>query len=145
MELFADIGRILLYFFLICCILELAVIILDGLLTSNYGYKASDLYSDANLTIPWNFATDKINGGRARVYVKTSGGLTVTFNSPGGTAVDSVGVTPNASGLGKIPVPATPTKDGYTFVGWVVGNPYNSKVWDFNTNVISYDRTMYAK
>lgn len=66
--------------------------------TGSGSTNASDLYSDAKLTIPWNFATDKISGCRARVYVKTSGGLTVTFDSQGGTAVDSVGVTPNAGG-----------------------------------------------
>lgn len=116
---------------------------LDSLLTSNYGYKASDLYSDAKLTIPWNFATNKIGVGNNRVYVKTYG-FTVKFDSQGGSAVNSVTVTPT-NGLAKIPVPATPTKSGYTFKGWVVGNPYNSVLWDFNTKQISYDVTMYAK
>ncbi|MZK53135.1 transglutaminase domain-containing protein [Clostridium beijerinckii] len=115
----------------------------DGLLTSNYGYKASDLYSDAKLTIPWNFATNKINATNNRVYVKTYG-FTVKFDSQGGSAINSVTVT-STNGLAKIPVPATPTKDGYTFKGWVVGNPYNSVLWDFNTKQISYDVTMYAK
>lgn len=123
---------------------EIKNIPLDGLLTSTYGYNASDLYSDGKLTVPWNFATNKISFNNHKVFVKTYG-FTVKFDSQGGTSVSSVNVTPEANGFGKIPVPTTPTKDGYTFVGWVVDNPYNSKVWDFNTNVIQYDRTMYAK
>lgn len=67
------------------------------------------------------------------------------FDSQGGTEVDSVNVTRGANGSGKVPVQAIPTRDGYTFVGWVVDNPRNSVVWKFDTNVISYDVTFYAK
>jgi uncharacterized repeat protein (TIGR02543 family) len=78
------------------------------------------------------------------LYVKLST-ISVTFDSQGGTAVDAIGVSPDANGRCKIPVPTTPTRDGYTFVGWVVGNPNNSKIWDFNTFEISYGSTLYAK
>jgi uncharacterized repeat protein (TIGR02543 family) len=122
---------------------EVKNIPIDSLLTSNYGYKASDLYSDGACTIPWNFSTDKIGVGHNRVFVKTSG-FTVKFDSQGGSAVDSETVTPT-NGLAKVTEPAAPTKDGYTFKGWAVGNPYNSVLWKFDTNVISYNVTMYAK
>jgi len=76
---------------------------------------------------------------------KKTNSFTVKFDSQGGSAIDSMSVTREANGTGKVPAPATPTKDGYTFVGWAVNNPHNSVVWDFNTKVISYDVTMYAK
>lgn len=123
---------------------EVKNIPLNGLLTETYGYNAADLYSDGKLTIPWNFATDKISGFRNRVYVKTYG-FTVTFDSQGGTQIDSETVTPEANGRGKVTEPTAPTRDGYTFLGWAVGNPYNSVLWKFDTNEISYDVTMYAK
>lgn len=123
---------------------EIKNIPIGSLLTETYGYNASDLYSDGKLTIPWNFATDKTSFANHRVYVKTYG-FTVKFDSQGGTQIDSEVVTPEASGRGKVTEPTAPTKDGYTFKGWAVGNPYNSVLWKFDTNEISYDVTFYAK
>ena len=39
---------------------------------------------------------------------------TVTFNSNGGSAINSVEVEENK----KVTAPAAPTKEGYNFVGW---------------------------
>jgi len=52
---------------------------------------------------------------------------TVTFDSDGGSAVASATVTSGA----KVTKPADPTKTGYTFAGWYVGET----AYDFNTAV----------
>ena len=61
--------------------------------------------------------------------------FTVTFNSDGGSAVESQQVESGA----KATKPADPTKSGYTFVGW-----YNGEVaFDFNTPITA-DITLTA-
>lgn len=61
---------------------------------------------------------------------------TVTFNTNGGSAVAAQTV---ASGQ-AIQVPANPTKDGYTFVGWTLnGNDYNTG------NAVTGNITLVAK
>ena len=66
---------------------------------------------------------------------------TVTFNSNGGTAVESItGVAHNS----RIAEPAAPTRLGYIFGGW-----YKQKeladVWRFNRDRVTADITLYAK
>ncbi len=61
---------------------------------------------------------------------------TVTFDSNGGTAVNSVTV---AAGE-KVAAPATPVKEDYVFSGWEGAEG----MWDFNSSVTS-DMTLVAK
>lgn len=116
---------------------------INGLVTSTYGYKATDMYRDALCTIPWNFATDRVFSGYIAIYVKIPT-ISVTLDSRGGTAVKSMELKPDANGYCKIPTPVSPTRSGYTFTGWVVGSPDNSTVWDFKTWTVTYDETLYA-
>ena len=53
--------------------------------------------------------------------------VSVTFNSMGGSAVADQIVTKG----GKITEPEAPTKEGYTFAGWM----RNGKAFDFNTEI----------
>ena len=64
---------------------------------------------------------------------------TVTFVTNGGNTVASQTV---AAG-GKATAPTTPTKDGYTFVGWYSDSGLEN-AYDFNT-VVTGDITLYAK
>jgi len=89
-----------------------------------------------------NYNTARIDS--VEVNKKTNS-FTVKFDSQGGSAVDSMSVTRGANGRGVVTEPTTPTKDGYTFLGWVISNPHGSALWKFDTNVISYDVTFYAK
>lgn len=59
----------------------------------------------------------------------------VTFDSDGGTKINSQTVVKE----GKVEIPTTPTKKGYTFVQWQL----NGKKYDFSANVVS-DITLKA-
>ncbi|HHW31855.1 MAG TPA: hypothetical protein GXX20_09325, partial [Clostridiaceae bacterium] len=65
---------------------------------------------------------------------------TVTFDSNGGSSVDSIANVPHGS---IIEEPATPTKVGYTFDGWYKDQEFTEK-WDFETNKVESDITLYA-
>jgi len=64
----------------------------------------------------------------------------VTFDSNGGSAVQSVNVTDGA----RIEKPNDPTKPGYSFKGWYRENTYHQE-WNFSTDVVTADLTLYAK
>ena len=61
---------------------------------------------------------------------------TITFNSDGGTDVESQTVTEGE----RVSEPAAPTKEGYTFIGWYDGDTK----FDFTTR-IAKDYTLTAK
>ena len=62
---------------------------------------------------------------------------TVTFNSNGGTPVESRQVAMN----GKIGDPGIPEKEGYVFDGWYNGN----LEWDFSMDMVKSDITLSAR
>ena len=65
---------------------------------------------------------------------------TVAFNTMGGNACDSQSVLFN----GLVVKPSDPSKDGYIFAGWYKEADYQTK-WDFTTDKITSDVTIYAK
>jgi uncharacterized repeat protein (TIGR02543 family) len=64
---------------------------------------------------------------------------TVTFNSQGGSAVNSF----KASYHSTIPVPAEPTRTGYTFKGWY-RDAACTLPWYFATQIVTANTTIYA-
>lgn len=67
--------------------------------------------------------------------------LTVTFEENGGSAVpDITGLSYNAA----ITAPAAPTKTGYAFGGWY-REAACTNLWDFSTDTVTEDITLYAK
>lgn len=64
----------------------------------------------------------------------------VTFNSNGGTAVESQRLNANS----HVVKPTDPTKENYVFLGWYVDS-YFSKEWKFNSDEVSSSFTLYAK
>ena len=65
---------------------------------------------------------------------------TVTFNSQGGSTVDSLTVVDG----GLVTEPTVPTKTGYTFGGWYKESGCTN-TWVFNTDTVTADVTLYAK
>ena len=63
-----------------------------------------------------------------------------TFNTSGGSTITSQIV---ANG-GKVTEPAAPTKSGCTFAGWFEDESLTDP-WDFNTDTVTGDTTLYAK
>lgn len=66
--------------------------------------------------------------------------FTITFNSNGGTEVESQSVTAG----GQVTAPAVPTKTGYVFAGWYKDNDTFQQSFDFAT-IVTRDITLYAK
>ena len=66
--------------------------------------------------------------------------VTVNFNSQGGSSVSSISVAQNST----ITAPTVPTRSGYAFGGWYTEaeciNP-----WNFRTDVVTGNMTLYAK
>jgi uncharacterized repeat protein (TIGR02543 family) len=72
---------------------------------------------------------------------KNPGEFTVSFNSNGGSDVADQKVVES----GKATKPANPTKDGFTFVAWYKDNNTFANEWNFATEVVTADVTLFAK
>jgi uncharacterized repeat protein (TIGR02543 family) len=90
-------------------------------------------------------ATNSAGGGSSSTpsspVTPSAATYTVTFNSQGGTAVPSI--TNVASGS-KISRPTSPTRAGYTFVGWY-REAAGTTAWNFDSDIVTANTTLYAK
>ena len=103
------------------------------------GYAFGGWYSDKDFNTKWNFDTDTVTED-INLYAKwTVCTYTVTFNTNGGSDVDSLSVDYGE----KVEKPADPTREGYTFDGWYSDKDFKT-AWDFNTPITA-DTTLYAK
>ncbi len=64
---------------------------------------------------------------------------TVRFDSLGGSAVAAV----EANAGSTIAAPANPTRENYSFTGWYK-NAACTEIWDFSTDKVNADTTLYA-
>ena len=67
---------------------------------------------------------------------------TVSFDSNGGTAVSSISDITSGS---TILAPTAPTRTGYTFGGWYTDNNTFLNSWNFATDTVTADTTLFAK
>gem|GEM_PF-2461315 len=104
------------------------------------GNTFSGWYKDAACTVPWDFAEDTVTDNltlyakwRPIIYV-------VTFDSQGGTSVNSQDVN---SGMTSTK-PSDPTKTDNTFSGWYK-DAACTVAWDFAQDKVTGNLTLYAK
>ena len=68
--------------------------------------------------------------------------FTVTFDSRGGSGVDSITEVALGSTIAK---PEDPSKSGYEFGGWYKSTSFaESDIWNFTTSVVNANITLYA-
>ena len=66
---------------------------------------------------------------------------TVTFDSKGGSQVAAQTVKTG----GKVAKPADPTRENYIFDGWAKADNETGAFWDFETETVSGDMTLFAR
>jgi uncharacterized repeat protein (TIGR02543 family) len=104
------------------------------------GYTFGGWYKEATFIDKWNFANDVVRSN-ITIYAKWLDNFTVSFVANDGTPVpQQQSIPPND----KATMPPAMTKTGYTFDGWYREAEYINQ-WDFATNNVTEDITLYAK
>jgi uncharacterized repeat protein (TIGR02543 family) len=93
-------------------------------------------FEDAGLTTPYVF--DTMPAENITVYAQWQ--ATVTFDSNGGTSVDSQIVSENNAA----DEPTAPTREGYTFDAWYTDDGTFLNAYTFGVDSITEDTTLYA-
>ncbi len=108
---------------------------------SRQGYIFNGWYKERECTTPWNFSQDTVtrNTTLYAKYTKMSY-FTVTFDSQGGSAVNSQNVAKD----GKATKPSDPSRQGYIFNGWYKERECKTP-WNFSQDTVTQDTTLYAK
>jgi len=104
------------------------------------GYTFAGWYKEPECVNAWNFEEDVITGN-VTIYAKWEiKSFTVTFASPEGEVYSQTTVEYGS----KVEQPEEPVKEGYTFAGWYK-EPECINAWDFETDVVTDNITLYAK
>ncbi|UED80504.1 InlB B-repeat-containing protein [Lysinibacillus sp. CD3-6] len=104
------------------------------------GYTFEGWYTDDERTNQYDF-TNNVITANTTLYAKWKPvGYTVNFEVNGGSLVLSQTVAHGEKAI----VPPVPTKAGYTFEGWYTDDEGTNQ-YDFSTNVITANTTIYAK
>ncbi|HJJ48372.1 MAG TPA: InlB B-repeat-containing protein, partial [Methanocorpusculum sp.] len=103
-------------------------------------FKFEGWYKEPGCISPWIFETDTVSAPLT-LYAKWTALKKVTFDVQGhGTAPE-----PQYVDVGeKVTEPEDPEEEGYVFGGWFK-EPVCSNKWDFETDTVSADTTLYAK
>lgn len=97
--------------------------------------------ADSELTTPWDFENDTVSSD-ITLYAKWSVvTYTVTFESNGGNSIDPRTVPDGGTVEEPDPEPA---RSGCTFGGWFADTGFTTE-WDFATDTVTGDMTLYAR
>ena len=89
----------------------------------------------------WDKAFNNITENTVITAIYEVNKYTVRFDVNDGTEVDSISEVLHGS---LIPAPESPTRTGYSFVGWYKDQGL-SENWDFGTDKVKSDTVLYAK
>jgi len=107
---------------------------------SKTGYTFVGWYKESAYINEWNFATDKVIQDTTLYAKWTINSYTVNYNSQGGSTIGDANANYNTT----ITKPESPSETGYTFSGWYKESACINE-WDFATDKITKDTTLYAK
>lgn len=98
-------------------------------------------YTDESCTVPWNFDTDRVQGEMVLYagwqFVVTEYKVTCIPNN--GDPIYTLTVSSNE----LLTVPQTPTREGYSFIGWYTDA--NCTIpWNFDTDRVNSNMTLYG-
>lgn len=117
-----------------------AVKLLNGLSTGGMSLKTTkNGKGQTSITITGHMSINAQNDMPMEFYSLGPSTYTVTYNSVGGSAVDSETVDAGTTAT----EPTAPTKTGFTFDGWYKEAQYITE-WDF-TDPVNENLTLYAK
>jgi len=101
------------------------------------GYVFKGWFKESSLENEFK-STDKVESDLS-LYAKWNKIVTLTFDSNGGSPVNSIDIE-----AGKTITLPIPTRSGYTFDGWYLDNLWSSEYTD-TTEAPSHNETLYAK
>ena len=111
---------------------------------NNQGSGFGGWYTDQAYTKPWDFATDTIDSGTTTItlYAKwVIDDYIVTFDTDGGNPPPEEQIV--AYGY-RVTQPPIMNKYRFTFMGWYKDSGLTAE-WDFDTDTVNADMTLYAK
>lgn len=103
------------------------------------GHTFAGWYKDEALTEPWDFENDVVTGEMVLFAKWDLNSYTVSFDSRGGSAVESITAYYNST----IIAPQDPVREGYIFTGWFKDEDL-ADPWDFENDRVTEDITLYA-
>jgi uncharacterized repeat protein (TIGR02543 family) len=108
------------------------------------GYIDIDMssWSEAKRTVSSVDATYLTNMGITWEDMNATSTWTVTYDSNGGSAVTA---EEDIEDGGYAEEPSDPTRSNYTFAGWFTDDDTFADEWDFETDTVTEDITLYAK
>ena len=112
----------------------------EALTVTTFEFDGEGTYYIGNLAGANNFFYVEVKYEGEKVSLPTIEKFDVHFSTNGGSAVESIKVESGA----LIEKPADPTKDGFAFDGWYKDEALTT-AWNFSTNRVSAETTLYAK
>lgn len=106
------------------------------------GFRFDGWYKDETLKQKWNFDTDTMTAN-ITLYAKWTALFTVTFELSGhGDAIEPLEVDEGSKLIDSEDL--QPTAEGLRFGGWYKNADF-TEIWDFNTDTVTNNITLYAR